>query len=94
MRKYLLKEEVVQFLNKLKKQKKPQDRHKKRLSERVRERSLEDVKEESEEELEETLDEDFPEGSYKDVFDRDGKVLRVRAAFGKESFFNRHETLH
>ncbi|GFN94528.1 lipoxygenase-like protein domain-containing protein 1 [Plakobranchus ocellatus] len=77
VRKYLTKEEVVQFLNKLKKQKKPKDRHKKRLSDRVRERSLEDVKEESEDELEEAMEDDFPEGSYRDVFDRDGKVVKV-----------------
>lgn len=77
VRKYLTKEEVVQFLNKLKKQRKPKERHKKRLSDRVRDRSLEDVQEESEGELEEAMDDEFPEGSYKDVFDRDGKVVKV-----------------
>ncbi|KAK3786274.1 hypothetical protein RRG08_002018 [Elysia crispata] len=77
VKKYLAKDEVVQFLNKLKKQRKPKDRHKKRMSDRVRDRSLEDVEEESEDELEEALDDEFPEGSYKDVFDRNGKIVKV-----------------
>ena len=47
------------------------------MSDRVRDRSLEDVEEESEDELEEALDDEFPEGSYKDVFDRNGKIVKV-----------------
>ncbi|XP_059178108.1 lipoxygenase homology domain-containing protein 1-like [Physella acuta] len=74
VRKYLTKGEITTFLKNLKKSHNPKHLHKKRLSEKIKEGSLDadDDEEESDED-----DEDTDGVVYKDVFDVDGKVVKL-----------------
>ncbi|XP_005090790.1 lipoxygenase homology domain-containing protein 1 isoform X2 [Aplysia californica] len=77
IKKFLNRENVVEFLKNLKKKKKPKKKHKKRLSDKLKERALADIPEDVTEDEESESEDDDKEGSYRNVFDREGKVVKV-----------------
>lgn len=80
IRKFLHHDDVVRFLKKLKMKGKPKHQ-KKRLSQKLREQTLDEEDKNDESQASSDEEEDVKEGSYRDVFDSDGRVTKVRFSF-------------
>jgi len=80
IKKFLNRENVVEFLKTLKKSKsKSKDKHKKRPSSAklMKERQLSDIQEDEEEEESDDENDEEKKKAYKNVFDKEGRVVKV-----------------